>query len=83
MPVIGADSPGIREIIQHGENGWLCGTDVESIGQAIRHLLDNPTIAEKLGNNARKFVLQNYALEDIVEKELKIIKEVATKKLTD
>ena len=78
MPVIGADSPGIREIIQHGENGWLCSTDVESIGQAIRHLLDNPTIAEKLGNNARQFVLQNYALEDIVEKELKIIKEVAT-----
>ena len=77
MPVIGADSPGIREIIRHGENGWLCGTDADSISQAIQHLLENPDLAQRLGDNARQFVLQNYALEDIVEKELKVIKKVA------
>jgi glycosyltransferase involved in cell wall biosynthesis len=77
MSVIGADSPGIREIIRHGENGWLCGTDVESIGKAIRKLLKDPALAQRFGDNARKFVLQNYALEDIVEKELQIIKDVA------
>ena len=76
MPVIGADSPGIREIIRHGENGWLCGTDVESIGKAIRKLLKDPALAQRFGDNARQFVLQNCALEDIVEKELKVIKEV-------
>jgi glycosyltransferase involved in cell wall biosynthesis len=81
MPVIGADSPGIRELIRHGENGWLCGTDAESIGQAIRHLLDDTVLSQRLGVNARQFVLQNYALEDIVEKELKIIKEVAALKI--
>jgi glycosyltransferase involved in cell wall biosynthesis len=77
MPVIGADSLGIREIIRHGENGWLCGTDVESIGQAIRKLLKDPALAQRIGDNARQFVLQNCTLEDIVEKELKVIKEVA------
>jgi glycosyltransferase involved in cell wall biosynthesis len=77
MPVIGADSPGIREVIRHGENGWLCGTDADSISQAIQHLLENPDLAQRLGDNARQFVLQNYALEDIVEKELKVIKKVA------
>ena len=76
MPVIGADSPGIREIIRHGENGWLCGTDVESIGKALRTLLKDPSLAQRFGDNARQFVLQNCALEDIVEKELKVIKEV-------
>jgi glycosyltransferase involved in cell wall biosynthesis len=77
MPVIGADTPGIREVIRHGENGWLCGTDADSISQAIQHLLEDPNLAQRLGDNARQFVLQNYALEDIVAKELEIIKEVA------
>jgi len=77
MPVLGADSPGICEVIRHGENGWLCGNDAESISYAIQHLLENPDIAQRLGENARQFVLQNYALEDIVEKELEIIEELA------
>jgi glycosyltransferase involved in cell wall biosynthesis len=50
---------------------------VESIGKAIRKLLKDPALAQRFGDNARKFVLQNYALEDIVEKELQIIKDVA------
>ena len=79
MSVIGADSPGIREIILHGENGLLCGKDPESIAQAIKQLLDDPELGQGLGDNARQFVLQNYALEDIVKKELEIIKEVALK----
>ena len=80
MPVIGADSPGICDVIRHGENGWLCGTDADSISQVIQNLLEDPNLAQRLGDNARQFVLQNYALEDIVEKELKIIKEVSTLK---
>jgi glycosyltransferase involved in cell wall biosynthesis len=81
MPVIGADSPGIREIIHHGKNGLLCGTDFESICQAIQRLLNDPSLAKKIGKRARKFVLKNCTLEDLVEKELKIIKEVAALKI--
>ena len=79
LPVIGADSPGIREIIRHGENGLLCEKNPGSIAQAIKQLLGDPELVQRLGDNARKFVLQNYALEDIVKKELEIIKEVALK----
>ncbi len=42
LPVIGADSPGIRELIRHGETGYLCGTEPESIRKAIQDLLDQP-----------------------------------------
>ena len=76
MAVIGTDLPGIREVILHGENGWLCDTDTDSISQAIRHLLNEPALTLRLGNNARKFVIRNYALENIVDKELSLIEEV-------
>lgn len=76
MPVIGAKSPGIQELIQHGENGWLCNTDPESIRTAVEHLLAQPDLRTKLGRNARQFVLENFALDEIVYKERALYKKL-------
>ncbi|MBN1450065.1 MAG: glycosyltransferase family 4 protein [Anaerolineales bacterium] len=69
VAVLGADSPGIREQIVHGETGWLVGTDAASIRAGIQHLLANPSLREKLGANARGFILENYSLDKVVEME--------------
>lgn len=74
--VLGADLPGIREQIVHGETGWLVGTDAESIRQGIQHLLANPALREKLGRNARQFILEHYSLDKIVELEYSLIQNV-------
>jgi len=73
MPVIGADSPGIREIIGNEENGLLCGTDTESIRHAVAKLLKSPELQQNLGSNARDFVKENYSLERIVAKEVSLL----------
>ena len=74
--VIGADAPGIREIINHGMNGWLCGTSPESIRAAILHLLNDPGLCSKLGNNARKYALEHFDLDRILKMEEKVLKSV-------
>ena len=73
IAVIGADSPGIREIIQHGKTGWLCKTDVESLQQGIRFLLDHPDLRIDLGMNARRYVLEHFSLDRIVDMEYSFI----------
>jgi glycosyltransferase involved in cell wall biosynthesis len=77
LPVIGADSPGIRELIRHGETGYLCGTEPESIREAIQDLLDSPTLSAQMGHHARQFVIENYSLDRIAELELALLKEAA------
>lgn len=77
VPVIGVDAPGIRELIQHGENGWCCGTDPASIRNAIEVLLSRPRLCERLGSNARRFVVERFALDAVVEKEIALLHEVA------
>lgn len=77
LPVIGADVPGIRELIRHGETGWLCGTDPVSIRAAIQELLDRPQLRARLGDNARQFVVEHFALERVVEMELGLLRQVA------
>jgi glycosyltransferase involved in cell wall biosynthesis len=76
LPVIGANSPGIREIIQHKVNGWLCGTEVDSIRTAIKKLLAQPQLQDQLGSNAREFAVENFALTKVVEMELALLNEI-------
>jgi len=76
VAVLGADSPGIREQIVHGETGWLVGTDAVSIRAGIKHLLENPSLREKMGSNARRFILENYSLDKIVDMEYALYQEI-------
>jgi glycosyltransferase involved in cell wall biosynthesis len=76
MPVIGADSPGIRNIINHGLNGYLCDPEPENLRSAIKNLLGNFSQRDFLGKNARQYVVDNFSLEIILKKEYEIYREV-------
>lgn len=76
LPVIGADSPGIREIIDHQQNGWLCGTDANTIRKAITGLSASTPLCDHLGRNARAFALSHYSLDNIAEQELALLHSI-------
>lgn len=78
LPVIGADSPGIRELIHHGETGWLCDTNPDGIRTAIEQLLARPQLRAELGHNARQYVLEHFSLDRIVELEVTLLRELVT-----
>jgi glycosyltransferase involved in cell wall biosynthesis len=76
LPVIGTNTPGIKEIITHQNNGWLCGTDTNSIREAITALSASTSLRSYLGNNARAFALSNYSLNNIAEQELALLNTI-------
>lgn len=67
---IGADVEGIKEIIQHKENGYLCGTDADSIKKAISEVLGNTSLHQQMAHNARQTILEKFRLEEILKKEI-------------
>ena len=73
--VIGADVPGIREIIKHGKTGWLSSPDIETLRNDIKFLLSNPALCSELGKNARQFIIENFSLEHITQLEKFVIKQ--------
>jgi len=78
LPVIGTDVPGIRELINHRENGYLCGTTPEEIREAIRDVLGDSSLRARMGRKAREFVVKHFALNRIVEMELALLEELTT-----
>jgi len=70
LPCLGCDVEGIKEIIIHKENGYLCQTEAVSIRKALVELLGDEMLRAKIGNNARQTILNDFSLEKIMEKEL-------------
>lgn len=72
LPVIGTNVRGIKEIIKHKQNGYLCETSTEAIREAIMYLINEENLRENLAVNARNTIIENYSLEKLVDKELKL-----------
>lgn len=60
-PIITTDVPGCRDVVDHGRSGLLVSLhDARSIELAIRLLLDNPDLARRFGQEARRKVVAEF-----------------------
>lgn len=67
-PVIVSDIPGVREVIVEGEHGLLCEPmNPEDLAGKIRTILNNPEMAEKMGKNGRKRVVNKFTWEKVAD----------------
>ena len=77
MTVIASNVQGNNEIINHGENGFLCEPSVLSIKETIFDVLKMSEKKMNLINiNARRFVKDNYSLDKIVTMEMQLYKDI-------
>lgn len=68
--VIGADAPGIRDVIAHEQTGYLCGTSAASIREAIVRVSSDAPLRLRMGRAAADYVEEQCSLRAAVEKEL-------------
>jgi glycosyltransferase involved in cell wall biosynthesis len=80
LPVIGTDVPGIRELIRHKETGYLCSASAEELRFAIKALLGDTLLSQRLGKAAREYILEHHALDIIVGEEIEFLKTIGGKK---
>ncbi|MEX2414837.1 MAG: glycosyltransferase family 1 protein [Paenibacillaceae bacterium] len=58
LPVVGARSGGVQEIIDHGRNGLLCpAKDTDAFVRSILTLIDNPELLVSMGGEGRRYAL--------------------------
>ena len=79
-PVIGTETAGIKEIIDHGINGYLVNLrDSESLAEAMLGFIElDHTARTKMGKAGRKKVLEQFDQKIIAEKIAEIVEEVLT-----
>jgi glycosyltransferase involved in cell wall biosynthesis len=71
-PVIGADIPAVREVIDDGINGYVVLQEANIIAERIDYLLTNPVVAEQMGRAGHEKTLRDYNWDVLAGKTAKI-----------
>jgi glycosyltransferase involved in cell wall biosynthesis len=70
LPVIGFDVPGVGNIIKNEENGII--SDEKNLKESIKNLLSNEELRKRIGIEARRTIIKEFSIDDIVSKEISI-----------
>jgi hypothetical protein len=76
VPVVASNVGGLREIIRQGENGLLVDNTPQAIAAAMRQLLDNPAFARRIGDAARRTVMENFTVDHMVRRTMEVYRQV-------
>lgn len=75
LPTVATNIGMTPRIIRQMENGWLVNTDDEWV-EALEVLVKNPDLRRKIGDAARKTVLENYSTHVIKSNYFKILNKL-------
>ena len=76
LPVIGGHHGGVPEAIVDGETGYLVDPlDSNEIARRIVELLENPTQRQKLGEQGRKRVSEQFTAHEMVQRTVQVLLE--------
>jgi glycosyltransferase involved in cell wall biosynthesis len=74
--VIASNVGGLKEVIRHGENGLLVENRPEAVAAAVAQLRDNPELARRLGEAARRTVEERFTIGNMVRRTMEVYHQV-------
>ena len=76
-PLIATDAPGCREIVRHGENGFLVPLrDAAGLADAIDRLLGDADIRRAMGQRGRRMVEVEFSEAKVAQQTLAVYREL-------
>lgn len=77
LPLITTDVPGCREVVSDGIDGLLVPKgDSKALAQAIRRLKENPALAQRLGEAARRKAHTQFDERIVIQRTLEVYAEL-------
>lgn len=80
LPCVGSDVPGTRDVIRHEQTGLLCALSAGALAAAVQRILDDPSLAARLGAAARAYIVESYELGVLLAREIEAMQELARRK---
>jgi glycosyltransferase involved in cell wall biosynthesis len=77
LPVISTFHAGIPDVVVHGKTGLLCEEhDVETMSKHMLQVLDDVSFAKQLGQAGKKYIKQNFSIEQHINNLQNLIEKV-------
>jgi glycosyltransferase involved in cell wall biosynthesis len=82
LPVVGCDSLGTAEIVQHEMTGLLCDGSAAEIARAVERLIVRPDEARHIGLQAQEFARRTFADETCTRAALEVLRRVCARSVS-
>lgn len=83
LPAVGSNVPGIKLLVKNNSTGFLCEkNDISSFVNKVNLLLDDEDLRNKIGNESREFIRNNFSYSGSANHLLKLYNEVLKKNNT-
>jgi glycosyltransferase involved in cell wall biosynthesis len=80
-PVVATDVPGCREIVKHGENGFLVPLrDAGALAEALLSLIRDSALRRNMGERGREMVMREFTVEHISRQFLDVYERLLSGK---
>lgn len=80
-PVVTTDTPGCRETVPHGENGFLVPPyDASALAEALEKLIQNPALRQSMGIISRELAVREFATERVIAETLEVYTQILERK---
>lgn len=80
-PIVTSDTPGCREIVRDGENGFLVPIrDVKALASAIRRLIENPVLRKEMGKRGRDIAVKEFSVNKVISETLSLYNKLLFEK---
>ena len=78
LPCVASNCAGNRALITDGETGLLFDPHrPEELAARLRRIFDDPALAARLGEAARKMIVERYDLSALVAREIALVRAIA------
>jgi len=80
-PLVTTNTPGCREVVRDGENGFLVPVrDAHALADALARLLEDRALRHKMGEKSRKIVETEFSEQIVVEQTMSLYQKILEKK---
>ncbi len=77
LPIVTTDAPGCRDIVENGVNGFLVPVrDSNALAEALRKILEDPSLAIRMGEAGRAKALAEFDERLVFEKTVEVYREL-------
>lgn len=76
-PIVTTDTPGCREIVKDGYNGFLVpARDAEALAKALGRLIRDPLTRKEMGRRGRDIAAEKYSVEKVIGETMKLYEDL-------
>lgn len=77
-PIVTTNTPGCREIVRDGENGFLVPVNDDiALAETLHKLIEDPLLRKQMGEKGRALAVSEFSVEKVISQTLALYQELA------